>query len=352
MRRADLAGAAITIALLGCAGGYIEPLPAEAQRYRARTNDGWELALTRYVPAEASGRPVLLCHGISANSRHMDLDRNHSLARWLAGRGREAWTLSLRGTGESDGIDPGKGRPPGFDFDTLWKEDLPAAVGKVREVTGADAVDYVGHSMGGMILYAYLSQGGGGIHRAVTLGSPTRFKWGGRWAGTLIRNTRSTWQKEDAIPVTFVARAFFPLMGELGTLSDAFYNPENVTKETFKRVAAMGLSDISGALALQMVGFMDSGEFRSADGQIDFRRDMAKISVPVLVVAGKLDRVATVPGVKDGYWALGGDKEWSLVGRENGARSDYGHLDLVVGEHAPNEVFAPVKEFLDRETGG
>lgn len=51
----------------------------------------------------------------------------------------------------------------------------------------------------------------------------------------------------------------------------------------------------------------------------DFRADMAKITTPVIVVAGKLDRVAPTPAVKDGYRSLGGPKRWLLITRANGA---------------------------------
>lgn len=120
-----------------------------------------------------TGRPVLLCHGISANERNMDLDEGHSMARWFASQGREAWTMSLRATGASDGPDPSKGRNLPIRFDLYyWQHDLPTAINHVRKVSGADAIDYAGHSMGGMILYAYLSQGGQGLHAAATMGWP------------------------------------------------------------------------------------------------------------------------------------------------------------------------------------
>src|SRR5207248_2947779 len=131
-----------------------------------------------YKAPHPTGRPVLLCHGISANARNMDLDVDHSMARWFASHGRDAWTVSLRGTGDSDGIDADKGRAV-FDFDTLWQQDLAAAIAYVREASHRDSIDYVGHSMGGMLFYAYLAEGGSGVNAFVTLGSPTRMNWGG-----------------------------------------------------------------------------------------------------------------------------------------------------------------------------
>ena len=68
----------------------------------------------------------------------------------------------------------------------------------------------------------------------------------------------------------------------------------------------------------------------------------------MLVVAGRLDRVALCPAVYDAYRALGGPKEWLLISRANGAVAEYGHMDLVIGDRAPTEVWTPVLEFFNR----
>jgi pimeloyl-ACP methyl ester carboxylesterase len=347
-------GVLIAVALAtGCAHLYVEPLPSDAVPHRAKTSDGWELELVQYKPAGApKGRPVLLGHGISANGRNLDLDAEHSLARWLQAQGREAWTFSMRGNGRSDRADLSKGRKPAFDLDTLWREDLTAAIAYVREKTGAPTIDYVGHSMGGMVLYAYLSQGGAGVNAAVTLGSPTRLDWGSPLYPTLDAVSRTVLSDDLVLPAELGAALTAPLAGEVpDELTQlVLYNPENVDKLTWKRMMATGVGDVSGALLRQLGRMLLEGGFVSADGKIDYRRDMAKIRVPILVVAGKLDRIGTVPAVKDGYRALGGPKEWILLGEEYGEQADYGHMELVIGERAPTEVFPRVLSVLDRHS--
>jgi poly(3-hydroxyalkanoate) synthetase len=75
---------------------------------------------------------------------------------------------------------------------------------------------------------------------------------------------------------------------------------------------------------------------------------MAKITTPVIVVAGRLDRIAVAPSVKDGYRALGGPKEWLLITRANGSQGEYGHMDLVIGERASSEVWSKILTFWER----
>jgi polyhydroxyalkanoate synthase len=343
--------ALVAILALGCSRGPLDELPARAIKHRARTSDGWELALVQYKPeGERTGRPVLLCHGISANDRNMDLDERHSLARWLARQGREAWTVSLRGGGLSDAVDELKGRKPGFDFDTLWREDVTAAIAFVRERTGGEPIDYVGHSMGGMLVYAYLSQGGGGLNAVATLGSPTRLDWGGTlesfaasWGPTFL-------SKETILPLAAAAQLApdFDPESPTNPLQLLLYNPKNTLPDTWKKLTTLGTADLSGGLALQLLRMVTDGGFNSADETIDYRKDMARIRVPVLVVAGKLDRVGTPVAVKDGYRALGGPKGWLLISEANGAEAEYGHMDLLLGERAPEEVWVKVLDFLNR----
>jgi pimeloyl-ACP methyl ester carboxylesterase len=238
-----------------CAATRFVPLPPEAEVHRARTNDGWEIALTRYKPpGTPSGPPVILCHGISANARNMDLDAEHSMARYFAAHGREAWTMSVRGTGDSDGIDPDKGRLPPITFDAFWRFDLPAVIRTVKAVSGAAAVDYVGHSMGGLIAYAYLATGGDGLNAVATLGTPTRLDWGTgleRWLSSLGPKLVS---ENQMIPSAFGAHAAAPFqqLVDDGPFQRFFYNPQSTRPLAWQRLMAYGTADVAGGVALQL----------------------------------------------------------------------------------------------------
>lgn len=341
----------LVLLMAGCAALRPIPLPKEAEAHTARTDDGWELSLTRYkAVGPPRGLPVVLCHGISANERNMDLDEQHSMARWFASQGREAWTMSLRGAGASDTVDAAKNRAGPIYFDDYWRHDLPAVVDYVKAFSGAPAIDYAGHSMGGMVLYAYLSQGGQGIHAAATLGAPTRLDWGTRLEGVVKTVGAALVTPQWMIPSGVGALLASPFQGlvEDGPFQRLFYNPQSTDLETWRRLMVYGTAPVSGGTALQLITLMESGRFLSFDGKIDLRADMAKITTPMIVIAGRLDRIAVVPAVKDGYRALGGPKRWLLITRANGSKGEYGHMDLVIGERASKEVWPKMLEFFDR----
>ncbi len=286
----------LLLASAGCV--HTVPLPASAEVVRAKTADGWEIELVRYRPVGPSrGLPVVLCHGIAANARNMDLDDEHSMARFVASRGREAWTMSLRGTGASGLPEASKGPASPISFDDYWRHDLPTVIDFVRQATGAPAVDFVGHSMGGLVLYAYLSQGGQGIHAAATMGSPTRLDWGQGFERPLLSVAPMVAQPHLAIPSSLGAHALAPFEGTSwdGPAERFFYNPLSTRAATWQRLMAYGTADIAGGVVNQLQSVLSSGAFRSADGRLDLRADLARITTPVIVVAGKLDRLAVTP---------------------------------------------------------
>ncbi len=115
-----------------------------AEEHRIPTEDGAHFELRR-LPCETPDPekpPVLLVHGLGANHRNHDAWEGASLARYLAARGSDVWLLTLR-SGLPRGIPSRLVR-----FAAMVQHDVPQAVAEVRRRTGADAIDYVGFSMG------------------------------------------------------------------------------------------------------------------------------------------------------------------------------------------------------------
>ena len=343
----------LALLLGGCAltrTYYGEPLPTDAEILVAHARDGVDLPVIHYAPRGArKGPPIVLCHGISANARHMDLDAEHSLARWFAARGYETFAMSLRNT--YDQVLP-EGAHLGDEaqttFDTYVEQDLPAVLDLVHQRTGATEVDYIGHSMGGMILYAYLARGGTGIRAAATLGSPVRLRTGSR-IDPFIRNDATGWLKHvDSIPNATLAALIVPASGNIETpVEKLVVNLDDVEVRTWQKLVVMGTADLAGGVLRQLTRDIVDDKFESADGKIDYLAGLSKVRVPMLVVAGKADHIALAGAVKPAYEVLGGPKRFFIAGVETGFRHDYGHCDLTIGERAGDELWPVIQGWFE-----
>lgn len=174
----------IVVVISGCGGGAsgIEGL------YVAKTDDGLDIKMRRYRPSAShsyrNSTPVLLFPGIVNNIDQFDVRsplwlnsynykmpadapawaRNDptiqkdnlkmfSLAHYLYIRGYDVWMANYRGVGRGDF--KSENGHPNTTLDVWCALDFPAAVSKVRAVTGKKPV-VGGFSTGGMCAYQYL----------------------------------------------------------------------------------------------------------------------------------------------------------------------------------------------------
>ncbi len=127
------------------------------------TPDGTTLRLTRYVdPANKNARPVLLIHGSGVSSRMFSTDLiATNLVEYLCAADYDVWLVDLRVSIEMPSV-----MVP-TNVDKVAREDIPAAVAKIREVTGAAEIQVLGHCMGGVALSMSLLDGLEGVRSAV-----------------------------------------------------------------------------------------------------------------------------------------------------------------------------------------
>lgn len=336
------------------------PDPADEVRY-ATTSDGWKIALHHHRPRPAAARdsgasapsaprlPVVVCHGIDANSRSWDLDADHSLPVFLAARGYDVWAVDLRGVGLSDR------RDYHFDFDDYVRQDVPAVLAFVLKETGAPAVHWVGHSMGGMVMYAYLeTQDPTPVRDVTAVGSPALFADFNDpfWAALPYRklaNRVDVFQAEVladlAAPWEWTAR-----WTPFGVLA---WNPDNLSGTTIRKMMINSAGNVStrviNQMALRGARIPRRIEVTSRDGSINYTRALSRIHTPFLFVAGSVDNLGTPYAVRYAYEHVAStDKEWRLFTRANGDSGEYGHVDLVLGEKAREEVYPVLLQWIER----
>ncbi|WNG36025.1 alpha/beta fold hydrolase [Archangium violaceum] len=345
----------LTLLATGCVTSPGLRAAPHAESLRIQTADGWSLAMRRIPPeGPVRGRPVLLVPGLASGDVSLLLEPDHSLAGWLAAHGREVWTVSVRGTGESDRTDAAAGRMPGYGLDTLWREDFRAALRTVRQRTRSEQVDVVAYSLGALLLYAYLAEDGEGVGAAVVMAGPTRLDQSSPWLLGLTELGARLVSRENTLDLGLLSSLTAPVQAWLrGNPVERFvFNTRNTPRERWRRFASSVFGELSGGVVADFARMSRTGRFTNREGTQDYREGLARVRVPVLVMAGEGDELASVRAVHDGYLALGGPKAWRLLGTQTGLSEDYSHVDLLLGDRAPLEVWTPLLEFLERAAAG
>jgi predicted alpha/beta hydrolase len=295
---------------------------------------------------------VILCGGYACNRHFLDYDEQYSLARFLARAGFDAWVLELRGRGMSH---PAPGRRPSWSwtFDDLAALDVPAAIEHVARATGR-SVAWVGHSMGGMLLYAYCGRGrepAAPLGAAVTIAAPVGFDGFAPEILSRVGLLALSVPVSDLIHQRWALGALWALLRHSPVLSIGM-NPDNVDRPTVGRALRLSIENVPRAKLQQFARWAHEGVFCSVDGAVDYRAGLGRVGVPVLVIGGSVDRLATPAAVARALEHLPARRATYLeFGRAHGHGTDYGHVDIVLGRSAPAEVFPAVAGWLTAHMG-
>ncbi|NUN12179.1 MAG: alpha/beta fold hydrolase [Myxococcales bacterium] len=329
------------------------PLVLLPRRYFAETRDGWSLALYRYeqrrpIPSQS---PVICCHGLGSNRYNVDAPGKYSLARYLHQRGFDTWVLELRGAGNSRrrvGRLHRKTVTYDWNFDDHVHHDVPATLRLVRAETGHEDVHWVGHSMGGMVGYAFLTVAAQHHLRSLTaIGSPTFSGMRSNYLDWAV-HLRGLLKILDRLPYRTSLRMLSPVVVLLRKqLTDLFANPENLDPWLMQQLIFLALSDLPTSLMRQFLDWYVAHDFRGWYGTHSYKENMQNIHVPVHIIAGSMDKLTPPHDLRYVYDHLASsDKQFTLFGKERGHTTDYGHVDLVLGKRAPDEVFPEVANWL------
>lgn len=309
------------------------------QLIKVRTDDGCGIALGRYLPrgSRRFAEPVVLCHGLGANRFTFDLTERYSLARRLAERGFEAWILELRGRGAS-------GRAHQSSFDHQVEHDVTAALRTVLS-TGAKHVLWVGHSKGGLLAMGHLGRTPTAPIKAIAaIGSPVSFavQKGLRPFAKVVKPLLAA----PAVPIENLAKLAL-WVPPPGWFMRYLARPENLEPEV-RKLALMNVgADVAGGVGRQFLQWIASGRWRSSDERFDYERGLQAVKAPTLLLAGTHDLLAPPESVAHAAKSLGGPTTVLTAGRAHGFREDYGHGDLMLGRHAPEELYPRVIAFLE-----
>lgn len=320
-------------------------IQVQRELHYGRTDDGWRIALHRLphrhtAPTRA---PVLLCHGLGANRFNLDAPGRRSFAQWLWARGHDCWVVELRGAGHSSRPNRKNGLEWDWTFEDYVTQDLPTAIDVIQRVTGRARVHWIGHSMGGMLGYAYLIRHG---HKQIAslsaIGSPsfTRVKNPLLDAMLALRPFASLIPK---LPYQSTSGAVVPLVPAFkATFGRLLGNPRNLSSFDLARIVRVLPSDLPMSLVLQFA------DWYSGERECPYVKALHKIEAPTQLLVGQIDHLAPPADIEFIFDAISTDKKCiHVLGKASGCRFDYGHIDPVLGRWAETEVWPRLSAWID-----
>lgn len=325
------------LVLSACSTHRVAPNLEPAEVRTVRTADGWGLELRHHG---GDGPAVLLVHGMSANHYNWDYHDRISPIPMLREAGYSVWVGSLRG-------DPGTVAPAGsrgihISFDDHAIYDAPALIDGVLAATGREKLLWVGHSMGGMLLYTSAILRPQQLAAGVAIASPATFQAPRKNYGLVRDLGFLVAARRGRVPVRPLAR-----LGLIRTsaLLRTLGNPDNLDPGLIAGMGRAALENLPRATVRQARQWLRAGEFVRLDGE-RWLAGAHRSAVPLRVFGAADDRIAAEPDVRHAC-RLFPRCHYTFLGEATGFSVDYGHIDPVIGISAPDEVYPLILAFLD-----
>ncbi len=335
------------------------PLPP-AEVHSVPTSDGTTVRLTRYKFGDKG--PLVLAPGYGNAARAFAIDTvPKNWVQYLGEHGYDVWLLDYRA---SPDLPASYGQ---FNVDDIALQDWPAAVQMVRDVSGQDTVQAMGHCVGGLSLFMAMGGGMQGV-RSLTFSSlagnpiPTpgnqarahaRLATIFKTIGIKRLETDYDPKKVDgkvletvmkALPFKHVynspvARRIFFIYGDV-------YDFQNINQATMDR-AVPGFFGGGNMTFFEHISLMiRASEARDASGANAYWGNLENFNLPTNFITGEHNKMFVPKGLQRSY-----DTLRKAHGPQNYSHSvirNYAHLDLWLGENAERDVWPTALAELEK----
>lgn len=274
-----------------------------------------EIALTRLgkLGQSHSGQPVILVHGSFSNRSFWTSPKQSRLGNYLLQQGYDVWIMEHRGHGFS---------PYNRDFQNnsmsrYVEYDLPAIQQFVVEQTQESPV-WMGHSLGGQMIASAIA--------AQVFTQPPK--------AIVLAGTR------------FFGRPKYLWMPGVGLLLKAWIKFKNGLDG---RKIGIGPEEEPAGILTEYFSRLDwFGRWRTKNTPANkMKANWQTASVPLLGISASKDKRDPAKYCHRLLQSYGGPLTDVELGTKSGFSRDYGHVSMLVGESARDEVYPLISAWLD-----
>jgi len=331
-----------------------------AEVHDVPTSDGTEVRLTRYKMG--SKGPLVMAPGYGNAARAFAVDTvPKNFVEYLGEHDYDVWLLDYRASPDL----PSSWTQ--FTVDDIALRDWPAAIAHVREQTGSESVQALGHCVGGLSLFMAIGGGLEGLRSATfsalaghpipTVGNQIR---AGIRMATLFKLLGIDGLNTDYDPHKLPDKAVELLMKTLPfrhiydspvarriyfTYGDV-YQYENINKDTMEEAvpAFFGNGNITFFEHISLM--IRAGACRNVKGENAYLSNTDAYRMPIAFLTGENNRMFVPKGLQRSYDTLRAANDPSLYTHH--VFNDYAHLDIWLGTNAERDTFPTALAELEK----
>jgi cholesterol oxidase len=321
--------------------------------------DGAELRLTRHQGGVKG--PVILSHGLGVSSLIFSIDTiDVNLLEYLFAAGYDVWLLDYRASIELPAA------LTQFTADDVALKDYPAAVAKVRELTGAKSVQMVAHCYGSTTFFMAMLGGLEGVRSAVAsqiathIVAPTvnRIRTGLHMPEFLdllgvkdlnaYTDTHENWLErlyDKALALYPVGeRCSNPVCHRITFMYAPLYRHQQLNDATHNSMHEMfGIANMKAFEGLALM--TRQGHVVAADGGDVYLPHLNRLAIPIAFIHGDHNEC---------FLPRSTEITMNLLAQANGANlykrtviPGYGHIDCIFGKNAVLDVYPFILAHLE-----
>jgi len=145
-----------------------------------------------------------------------------------------------------------------------------------------------------------------------------------------------------AVFAPLLARGLHDSIRELG------WHEGNADVGLLRTLMLTAVDDIPASLLREFARWYETKAMSDRYAMFDFTEHLERITAPILIVAGSKDGLTPPRDMEHVYQRIASrDKAFRIIGKHHGCPRDYSHVDLILGLHAPDDVYPVILEWLE-----